>query len=348
MKRAKRPTLADVAHHARVSTVTVSRVIHKTGPVSQDLRERIDSSIAALGYASRKTAQPPAAGTIAVLTGDLLNPFFPEIIRGIQEEADNYGLILTLYNLTDHFNRRQQLLQRLSRQHVDGVILMGSAPFPELLTWREQHQVPLVVLNRRLGQPGIHCILVDFENAIYRATQHLLGFKHTRIGYLVPSRNSEVAQARWRGFESALTEAGLSIHPEWCPSIPPGLDIDGGLQAMRLLLELPSADRPTGVIAFNDAVALGALHAVRIHGLCVPRDISIIGVDDIFVAAHAYPPLTTIGQPKYQMGKLAVQTLARMNEGPMNATSGCTVLESPLIVRESTGPAPLASSQSER
>lgn len=338
MKKSKRPTLADIARHARVSTITVSRVIHKTGPVSQDLRERIELSIAALGYTSRKTVQPPAGGTIAVLTGDLLNPFFPEIVRGIQEEADNYGLILTLYNLTDHPNRQQQLLQRLSRQRVDGVILMGSAPFPELLTWREQHHISLVVLNRRIVQPGIHCILVDFENALYRATQHLLGFKHTRIGYLAPSRNTEVAQARWRGFEAALTEAGLSIRPEWCPSISPGLDIDGGLQAMRLLLDLPSTERPTGIIAFNDAVALGALHAVRIHGLCVPQDISIIGVDDIFVAAHAYPPLTTISQPKYQMGKLAVQTLARMNEGQMNATGGCTVLESPLIVRESTGP----------
>jgi DNA-binding LacI/PurR family transcriptional regulator len=340
MNKTKRPTLADIARHAHVSTITVSRVIHNTGPVSQDLRERIESSITALGYAPRRTVQSPVGGTIAVLTGDLLNPFFPEIVRGIQEEADNYGLILSLYNLTDHFNRQQQLLQRLSRQRVDGVILMGSAPFPELLTWREQHYVPLVVLNRRLGQPGIHSILVDFQNAVYRAVQHLIGFKHTRIGYLAPSRNTEVGDARWRGFEAALREAGLSLRPEWCVSIPPGLDIDGGLQAMRSLLELPSAERPTGVISFNDAVALGALHAIRIHGLRVPHDISIIGIDDIFVAAHAYPPLTTISQPKYQMGKLAVQTLTRMNEGEMNSTGGFTILESPLIVRESTGPAP--------
>lgn len=340
MKKPRHPTLADVARRADVSTITVSRVIHDTGPVSQDLRRRIEASMSQLGYTPRRSVQSPADGTIAVLTGDLSNPFFPEIVRGIQEEADNYGLILSLYNLTDHSNRQQQLLQRLGRQHVDGVILMGSAPFPELLTWHEQRHIPIVVLNRRIVQPGVQCILVDFENAIYRATQHLLGFKHARIGYLSPTKNTEVSAARWRGFEVALKEAGIDLRPEWCASMPPGSDIDGGLQAMRQLLELPAAGRPTGVIAFNDAVALGAIHAIRMNGLGVPRDISVIGVDDIFVAAHAYPPLTTISQPKHQMGKLAVQTLTRMKEGEMNPAGGFTVLESPLIVRESTGPAP--------
>jgi DNA-binding LacI/PurR family transcriptional regulator len=342
VKNQKQTKLADVARHARVSTVTVSRVIHDTGPVSPDLRERIEASIACLNYTPRRSAKHQSGGTIAVLTGDLLNPFFPEIVRGIQEEADNYGWILTLYNLTDHPHRQQQLLQKLSRLRIDGVILMGTTPFLQLMTWREQHHVPLVVLNRRIMQEHVHCILVDYENAIYRAAQHLLGFKHTRMGYLCPARNSEVAQARRRGLDAALTEAGLEMRPEWCQVVPPGGDIDGGFQAMRTLLELPVRERPTGIIAFNDMVAIGALHAVRVHGLRVPQDLSIIGVDDISVAAHAYPPLTTIGQPKYQMGKLAVQTLNHMREDQISINGACTVLESPLIVRESTGPAPIS------
>ncbi len=339
MKTVKRPNLADVARQARVSTVTVSRVIHNTGPVSPDLRKRIEMSLSALNYAPRRSAKHSGGGTIAVLTGDLLNPFFPEIVRGVQDEADNYGWILTLYNLTDQPHRQQQLLQKLSRLSIDGVILMGTTPFPELMTWREQHRVPLVVLNRRIAQDYVHCILVDYENAIYRAAQHLLGFKHTRIGYLCPARNSEVAQARRRGLDTALAEEGLQMSSEWCQVVPPGGDIDGGFQAMKNLLDVPTGERPTGVIAFNDMVAIGALHAVRALGLRVPQDISVIGVDDISVSPHSCPPLTTIGQPKYQMGKLAVQTLNHMREGQMN-TGGCTVLESPLIVRESTGPAP--------
>ena len=135
-----------------------------------------------------------------------------------------------------------------------------------------------------------------------------------------------------------MAEAGLPLRAEWCQAVPPGVEIDGGFQAMIQLLD--QAERPTGVIAFNDVVALGALHAARVRDLRVPQDLSIIGVDDIFAAAHAHPPLTTINQPKYRMGALAVQTLRRMKLGEVEAAGSCTVLESPLIVRESTGPAP--------
>jgi LacI family transcriptional regulator len=225
---------------------------------------------------------------------------------------------------------------------------MGTAPFPELLDWRERQNIPLVVINRRYNQEGIHCILVDFENAICRATQHLLSLNHTRIGYLAAFGTSQIALARQRGLESALAEVGLPLRPEWCSTVPPGVEIDGGFQAMLALLDLAPDERPTGVIAFNDVIALGALHAARTRGLRVPHDLSVIGVDDIFAAAHAHPPLTTVSQPKYRMGALAVQTLRQMSRGQMDTLSSCTVLESPLIVRESTGPAPHNGSNAEK
>jgi LacI family transcriptional regulator len=342
MTTAKRPTLADVAHHARVSTATVSRVLRNTGPVSQNLRQRIETSIAALGYIPRrKTSDQSNKGMIALLVGDLLNPYFLEIAQGVQDEVDNHGLILTLYNLTDHPQRQHQLLQKLSKPSVKGVLLAGLSPFPELLAWQERRKIPLVLFNRRVSQPGVHCIVVDFENAMYRATQHLLGLNHTRIGHLASPSTGEIAQARQRGIEAALTEAGLVLRPEWCPIVPPGTEVGGGFQSMRALLDLPGDERPTAVIAFNDIIAVGALHAVRSRGLRVPQDISIIGVDDIAIAAHTHPPLTTIDQPKYRMGKLAVQTLHRMSEGKFNLGNNCVLLESPLIVRESTAPCPV-------
>jgi DNA-binding LacI/PurR family transcriptional regulator len=311
--------------------------------VSQDLRARIEASVAALGYVPRQAGQRLSEGTLALLAGDLLNPFFPEIVRGVQDEVDSLGLILTLYNLTDHPQRQSQLLCKLSKPRVEGAILTGSSPFPELLEWQARHKIPLVLLNRHVKQPGVHCIMVDFENAMYRATQHLLNLNHTRIGHLASPSTGEIAQARQRGIEAALAEAGLTLRPEWRPIVPPGTEVEGGFQAMRALLGLPADERPTAIIAFNDIIALGALHAVRVYGLNVPQDISIVGVDDIAVAAHTYPPLTTIGQPKYRMGKLAVQTLRRMCEGRLSAGNNCTLLESPLIVRESTGPAPQTS-----
>ncbi len=343
MKKAKRVTLADIARHARVSTATASRVLQKNGPVSEDSRTRIENAAKTLGYAPRKMAKASAQGNIAVMAGDLLNPYFPQVIRGIQDEADNYGLILTLYNLTDHPQRQHQLIERLSRQQIDGVIVMGTMPFPELLAWRERKNVPLVVFNRRLALPGVHSILVDFENALYRAAQHLISLGHTRIGYLGGYGSSEIALSRRRGIETALAEIGLTPRPEWFVPIPPGTEIDGGYQSMSMLMQLPVDARPTGVIAFNDVVALGALHAARAQGVRVPQDVSVIGVDDIFASAHSHPPLTTISQPKYRMGALAVQVLRQIGDPRMDMSSGCTVLESPLIVRESTGPAPTLS-----
>jgi len=348
MKGKKRPTLADIARHAKVSTATASRVLRNTGQASPDVRKQVETSAAALGYTPRRSAKRSDEGTLALLVGDLLNPYFPEIVRGVQDEVDNSGLILAVYNLTDHPQRQRQLLHKLSKPAVEGVILTGSSPFPELLTWRERHKIPLVLFNRRVNQPGVHCIMVDFENAMYRATQHLLSLNHIRIGHLASPSTGEIAQARLRGIEAALKEAGLALRSEWCPVVPPGTEVEGGFQAMRALLDLPVDGRPTAVIAFNDIIALGALHAVRAHGLHVPQDISIIGIDDIAIAAHAHPPLTTIGQPKYRMGKLAVQTLRRMIEGKISSSNNCTLLESPLIVRESTGPALSTSSTSNR
>src|SRR5512138_1219097 len=124
-------TLAEVAQAAGVSSATASRVIHGTGPVSDEIRVRIESAIAELGYAPRKknTEEQPHEGMIAVLCGDLVNPYFPEVVRGIQDEVDNYGMILSLYNLTDHPQRQKMLIQKLSRQSIDGVVVMGSPPF---------------------------------------------------------------------------------------------------------------------------------------------------------------------------------------------------------------------------
>jgi len=341
MTTAKRPTLADVAEHAQVSTATVSRVLRNTDPVSQDLRDRIEASVAELGYTPRQSTTDTAAqGTIALLIGDLLNPFFLEIAQGVQDEVNAHQMITTIYNLTDLPHQQVQLLQQLRKANVVGVILAGLVPFPELLDWQERHNIPVVLFNRRVSQPGVHCIVVDFEKAMYRATRHLLALGHTRIGHLASPSTGEIAEARRRGIEAALVEAGLALRPEWCPTVPPGREVGGGFQSMRVLLDLPEHERPTAVIAFNDIIAVGALHAVHGHGLRVPQDISLIGVDDIALAGHAHPPLTTINQPKYHMGKLAVQTLRRMSDDRVSMSNNCTLLETPLIVRESTAPCP--------
>ena len=167
MAGAKQPTLADVAKHAGVSTATVSRVIRNTDPVSQELRDRIEISIAKLEYTPRQSAvERSSRDTIALLIGDLLNPFFWEIAQGVQDEVNNQQMYLTLYSLADHPQRQTQLLDQLKKSQVDGVILTGLAPFPELLDWQERHNIPVILFNRHILQPSVHCIVVDFENGI--------------------------------------------------------------------------------------------------------------------------------------------------------------------------------------
>jgi DNA-binding LacI/PurR family transcriptional regulator len=143
--------------------------------------------------------------------------------------------------------------------------------------------------------------------------------------------------ARRKGLEDALNEVGLNIHPEWMASGFP--NVAGGFQAMSTLLSLPAGDRPTAVQTYNDLMALGALKAIRAHHLQVPDDISVVGFDDINLAAHANPPLTTIEQPKAYMGSLAMRMMRELMDHHLGLGGGFTLLESRLVVRETTGPA---------
>lgn len=336
------PTLLDIARHAGVSPATVSRVLNNSAPVSEETRERVFASISALGYKQAESSndKEDMPGTIALLITDILNPFFPEVVRGVSDVAELHGLASLLYNTAEDPQQEKKILRGLLKRHLDGIIVCASRiPSSDLIELYEESHIPLVVINRRIDHQHIPSIFVDLENAAYRSAQHLLGLQHTRIAYLAGHGFSESSQARRRGVVQALDEVGLSLPPEWCPASFPSLE--GGFQAMSALLSLPIEKRPTAIITYNDLMALGALHAIRTYGLHVPDDISVVGCDGITVAAHSNPPLTTIDQPKYRMGQLAMQTLWRILDEGYTSYGGYTLMESPLVIRESTGPCPL-------
>lgn len=334
-----RPSLHDVAQRAGVSPATVSRVLNNTAPVRDGVRSRVLAAINELGYTPSpgRGVRRVVENAIALLIPDILNPFFTEMMRGIQDEAALFGYMPILYDSNEEPQREHQLLRMLASQPLRGIILSGSRlSSSELQEFCQQLTVPLVLINRALRCPNVACILTDMEGGAWRAARHLLDLQHTRIAFLSGPHKSEQSLARRRGIERALTEAGLTLRPEWCPASNP--NVDGGFQTMSALLALSPAERPTGVIAYNDMMALGALHAIRTHHLRVPEDISVIGTDDITIAAHANPPLTTISQPKYRMGRMAVQMLQRMIQGRPPPEDGYTLMETALIVRESTAP----------
>lgn len=330
------PKLIDVARHAGVSLATVSRVLNNTAPVRASVRARVHNSLTTLGYKPAPTrASAPIQSAIVLLIPDILNPYFTEIVRGVQDEAIIDKNMLFLLDASENSQKEERFLRTLASQPIAGMILCGSClASPELAAACSHHHAPTVVINRSLRSSNISCILIDLESATWRATRHLIDLKHTQIAYLAGPAMSEQSQARRRGIEAALKEAGLALRPELCVSSYP--NVDGGFQATSALLALPERDRPTAVIAYNDMMALGVLHAIRAQHLRVPEDISVIGIDDIAMAAHTNPPLTTIAQPKYRMGRLAMQILYRMIQGYPPPGNGYTLLESPLIVREST------------
>ena len=335
------PKLVDVARYAGVSPATVSRVLNNTAPVHESTRERVQAAIAMLGYQHPLNTPESHAtsGTIALLISDILNPFFLEVMHGIEDEAESSELMLLLCTTSEDPLREKKALQALSERHVDGIIaLAGQARIPteDLIAFHEYKNIPLVVINRRINRPDIPCIVVDLENAAYRSAQHLLDLNHTRLAYLAGLETSESSRARRLGIEAALKEAGLTLPPEMCPASFPS--IEGGFQAVSALLSFPEEKWPTAIIAYNDIMAFGALHALRTHGLHVPNDMSVVGCDGLLMAAHCNPPLTTIDQPKYTMGRLAMQTLRQMLNDQRPPMGGYTLLESPLIIRESSGP----------
>ncbi len=333
------PRLIDVARRAGVSLASASRVINQTGPVSEALRAQVEAAMAELGYEPRRTAPLPLLSehTLALLIMDTVNPFFHEIAEGAQQEADRDGLFSVLINTTADPAYQQRVLDTLSKHRLEAVIACGSSLPPQAwIDFYELARLPLVVMNLRVSHPEIYSIVVNFESAARRAAQHLLDLGHTRIGYLPGPAGAEHTQQRLRGIELALAERGLALLPHWRPEMVQSME--GAFQSMSNILDLPPDDRPTAVVVYNDFLALGALNAVRAHGLRVPDDISIISFDDIPIAAHTNPPLTTIAVPKARMGRIAVRWLRQQLRSDGPPKGGYTQLESPLIVRESTAP----------
>lgn len=341
-KRA-RVSLLEVARQAGVSPATVSRVVNNSAPVSESVRNRVVAAAELLGYdltPPRAQNGGTSARTIAVIVADLLNPFFPELIRGIDLEARQDATGLLLYDSAEDTQPEEHMLRMVSSRQLNGVIVAGSRiASDELIDHCRQNKLPLVVINRSMQCCGemVACIRVDFEKATYHAARHLIRLGHTRIGYLSGPEPTEMSNARRRGLENALNEVGLTLNNQWLASGFP--NVAGGFQSMSSLLALPEEDRPTAVQCYNDLMALGALQAIHSHNLRVPEDISVIGFDDINLAAHSSPALTTVEQPKAYMGSLAMRMLREMMDRRFGLGSGFTLLESRLIVRETTGPA---------
>ncbi len=339
--RSERATLDDVARYAGVSAATVSRVLRNLGPTSPATRSQVLAAIEAVGYQKGSGQKADAGGRayplVALMISDIMNPFFPEIVRGVEEEAIQNGYGVLLYNTAEDSGLELKLIQQMLAWKVNGIIFCSARVASQnLISLFENTHLPLVLINRRVDHPKIPSIVIDFKAAGAQTAQHLLSLGHTRIAFLGGLGSSETSQQRCEGIQAVLAGAGLTLRPEW--SIHNFPNVEGGFQGMSALLAQSGAEPPTAVIAYNDMIAIGALNAIRAHGLRVPEDISVVGFDGISLAAYTNPPLTTINQPKFQMGSLAMRMVHAMIQGQAMPGGGYMLMESPLIIRASTAP----------
>jgi LacI family transcriptional regulator len=341
----KRPTQATVARHAGVSAATVSYVLNGTDngrvQISEETRQRVFAAVEELGYVPDARARALASGstnTIAVLIPDLRNPHFGEYATGIEQAAREagYHILLSSSALNDEY--ALDILKVLARRQVDGLIVSSSF----ILESEDAHAILADILNQGLpivglsDNYGLDTVSADYRNATREAIAYLLSLGHRRIGMVNGTGGQELGLDRLQPFRDSLQAAGIPPEPELIVECGP--TIKDGYQAATHLLEL--ASRPTAIIALNDLLAIGTIRAAADLGLHVPNDLSVIGYDNIPMADYLVPRLTTVTKDALNLGRKAFEVLLARLQNPdlPQQHVHCPVR---LIIRESTGPAPI-------
>lgn len=333
MIETRRTTLYDVARRAGVSYQTVSRVINNHPSVSPETKMRVEEAIAALDYRPNRAAQSLAGAksrTLAMITYGL-ETFGPaQMVVSIEQASRQAGYDLIFTNISDyHLANLRGAIDYIRRWEVDGLLLISPV---EGLDYSEIAalcgNIPITLTGTQQGI-GVPSIVVDQREGTQQVTRHLLDLGHTRLCEISGPMRWFDAQERHHGWKQTLAEsnieAGMSVEGDWTTR--------SGYQATRSLLQ--RGERFTALVAGNDHMALGAIHALREAGLRVPEDVSVVGFDDAPEAAYFAPPLTTVRQDFEQVGRLGVENLiARI--GHSSDAAPQTVISPQLIVREST------------
>lgn len=342
------PTIEDVARSAGVSPATVSRVLNDRPIVRAETRQRVLTAIAQLQFQPNSLGRSLATsrtGALGLVVTDITNPFHPQIVRGVELAATAARMSVLLYDTAEDEEREVQALRLLSERQVDGLVICSSRLPRERIATLARAGKPLVLINR-LPIPGcVGTVETDQEEGIRQAVLHLVGLGHRRIAYVGGPAASEAQQRRLGAFRTICGELGLALPEEDMFSAP--ASIEGGREYGHLLLERtrPADDSalapPTAIVAYDDTVAVGVLLAARDLGLQVPGQLSIVGYDDVPLAAVVSPALTTIQQPMHELGERAVRMLhsflqARRTQRKPPVDPILVRLEPHLIVRAST------------
>ncbi|HCE3217358.1 TPA: substrate-binding domain-containing protein [Vibrio parahaemolyticus] len=328
-------TMKDIAKLAGVSTSTVSHVINKTRFVSEEISERVNNAAKELNYyapsALARSLKVNRTKTIGMLVTTSTNPFFGEVVKGVERSCYHKGYSLILCNTEGDNERMRQSINTLLQKRVDGLILMCSSLEGERIDVFERYpDIPVVVMD---WGPMLFTSDKIQDNSLrggYLAAKYLIDCGHTEIGCITGPLIKHQAQMRYEGYKRAMNEAGLEFNANWI--IESDFECEGGYQAFKKMAERGTL--PSSIFVSNDMMAMGVINAANELGIKVPDDFSIIGYDDIHIAKFMSPSLTTIHQPKYRLGQAAVETLVRRLDDKSNEAQ-VVQLEPTLVVRNS-------------
>jgi DNA-binding LacI/PurR family transcriptional regulator len=332
--------IRDVARLAGVSTATVSHVINNSRFVSEETRLKVLAAIERCGYTPNAHARNLASKrnhTFGLILSDLSNPFFPELVKSIQDRAIELGYDISMANTNYDSDRTLASVRRMLEQRVSGVAVMTSEIDDSLTRRLAEHEVAVVFLDVGKVGPYVSNIVVNYERGIRAGVEHLLGLGHRRIAYISGPLRLKSARRRHLAFTRMMKKYEPSLRTQ--PWIYEGdFKATGGQRAVvEMLGQKP---RPTAILAANDLMAIGALGELKKAGLRVPEDISVVGFDDILFAALTDPPLTTIALPREEIGRASVEALLNTIKDTSRMGREYKILPR-LIVRESTGTVPV-------
>jgi DNA-binding LacI/PurR family transcriptional regulator len=319
--------------------MTVSRALNDRPNVNPATKKKVLEVAEKMGYTPNHVAKSLVSSrtfTIGVVIPEIGHAFFPEVVRGIEEVTNELNYQIFLTNCSEDFEKEKKAIQALKAKRVDGLLISTSIKSTDYSYFKDLKQkgLNIVFFDRCLRDIGFSCIGVNDRVASRQITEHLIGNGYRKLAYLSGPPDVTIGKERLNGFKEALEQAGIELRPE--RMLQSGLTEEGGKEAMKKLLALPQELRPDAVATVNDPSALGAIEAIKEAGLRIPEDIAIVGFTNEVRAAIIDPPLTTINQPAYEVGKKAADKLIRTIENEDEPIENVELIAN-LVVRRSCG-----------
>lgn len=332
-------TQKEVADALGLSIMTVSRALNDRSNVDKRTKQKVLKAAEEMGYTPNHVAKSLVSNrtyTIGVVIPEISHSFFPEVVRGIDEVAGKSNFQIFLTHTSDDFEKEKEVIKAFQAKQVDGILISTSLKKEDYSFYKglANSRMSMVFFDRGIRDLGISCIGVNDRAASRQITEHLIKKGYKSIAYLSGPKHVSIGKERLDGFIEAMQSHSLEIRKELI--IENGFNEAGGKKAMQKILDLPKSQYPEAVVAVNDPVAFGAIEAIREADLRIPEDIAIVGFTNDIRAELYNPPLTTIHQPAYEVGKKAASKLIDTIEHEDEPVENIELI-SKLIVRKSCG-----------